>query len=200
MKKRTLTTCLLFISFFITGCQRPHPPVQPIPGALVISQNDLDTAWDETLDVLREHYFTPDRQDRRTGVIISYPTLSKQWYEFWRDDAQGRYEVAESSIHSIRRMVEVKFVPVNNQYEIQICVTVQRKSMPERQLTDSAAVITAFREGTPLTTGETQTRSRGSNWAVIGRDVKLANYLLHRLERRLPESEWVIKEPVEDRS
>jgi len=195
MKTLTLTTCCLFVFLGLVGCQRPHPPVQPPAGVLLIEKNDLDCAWDETVEVLREHYFTPDRLDRRSGTIISHPTLSKQWFEFWRDDTQGWYEVTESSIHSMRRIVEVKFVPVKNRYEIQLCVTVQRKNGPERQVTTSSGALMAFREGTPLTTGEMVRGRRASTWVVVGEDVKMANYLLQRIERRLPASEWTYKSP-----
>lgn len=172
----------------IVGCNRPHPPVQPPAEVLVINQGRIDDVWDETLDVLREHYFIPDRQDRRAGTIVTYPTLSKQWFEFWRDDAQGEYEVAESSIQSIRRQVEVKFVPVKDKYEVRFCVHVQRKNQPARQITDSAAVIMAFRDRTPLVTGELAD-PRDVVWVDVGEDTKLANYLLQRLERRIPSVE-----------
>ncbi|MFA5864625.1 MAG: hypothetical protein WC975_08040 [Phycisphaerae bacterium] len=190
MKKNALTTCVIFIGLFIYGCQNPHAPVQPASGAVVINKAEFDTAWEETIDVLREHYFVPDRQDRRAGLIVSYPALSRQWFEVWRDDVQGTYEKTESSIHSIRRTAQVKFVPVKEKYQIQISILLQRKSQPERQITTASGTILAFRDKAPLVSGQNIPKSEAVTWTQVGEDVKLANYLLHRLERRLPESQW----------
>jgi hypothetical protein len=186
MKCKALTSGVVVLVALLVGCNRPHPPVEPPVEVLVIDKDRIDDVWDETLDVLREHYFIPDRQDRRAGLIVSYPTLSKQWFEFWRDDAQGCYEVAESSLQSIRRTVEVRFVPVKNGYEVRFNVIVQRKNQPERQITSASATIMAFRDKSPLTTGDRVTRGTGVIWVTVGEDTKLANYLLHRLERRVP--------------
>jgi len=189
MNQKSLMLMTVFTGIILAGCNQPHPPVQPPPQALRIDKDLLDDAWDEALEVLREHYFIPDRQDRRAGLIVTYPTNSKQWFEFWRDDAQGGYEVAESSIHNVRRLVEVRFVPAGGQYEIRVCVRVQRKSQPPIQITDSAGTLLAFRDRAPLMTGETPNRASIISWVGIGEDVKLANYLLRRIERRLPESD-----------
>lgn len=177
------------IVLVFTGCQRPVSPPQPAPMALVVEKGEYDLAWDETLDVLHEHYFIPDRQDRRDGLILTHPTLSKQWFEFWRDDAQGSYDVCESSMHSIRRIVRVKFVPQGEQVAIQLAVRVQRKNQPQRQVTTSSGSFQVFRDRVPLTeTGQAADRTDIVTWNDLGQDVKLANYLLERIERRLPES------------
>jgi hypothetical protein len=181
------------IVLVFTGCQRPVPPPEPAPMTLVVQKGEYDLAWDETLDVLNEHYFIPDRQDRRDGLIITYPSLSKQWFKFWRDDAQGSYDVCESSMHSIRRIVRVKFIPQGERVEIQLTVTIQRKSQPQRQVTTSSGAFQVFRDRVPLVeTGEAAQRSEIITWNDLGKDVRLANYLLEKIERRLPESQMTV--------
>jgi hypothetical protein len=186
------TLRFLAISGFVlmlSGCQRPVPPAEPEPQALMVEKDQYDLAWDETLEVLNEHYFIPDRQDRRAGLVVTHPTLSKQWFEFWRDDAQGSYQVCESSMHSIRRIVSVKFVPIGDRVQIQLTVDIERKNQPQRQITTSSGSFQAFREQLPLVeTGQAADRSDVVTWMNIGQDVKLANYLLERIELRLPES------------
>jgi len=184
-----MTTCLIPFLVGLVGCQQPHPPSEPSPETLLIQKGDIDMAWDQTLDVLREHYFIPDRQDRRAGLIVSYPDLSKQWFEFWRDDAQGNYEVAESSLHTVRRTVEVRFVPVKDKYEIKVCVLVHRKSEPGRQITSSSGAYMAFRDNVPLVTGDTPKRKNVLQWVFVGEDTRMENYLIRRIERRLPNAE-----------
>jgi hypothetical protein len=179
-----------------TGCQRPVPPPQPAPMALVVEKGEYDLAWDETLDVLNEHYFIPDRQDRRDGLIVTYPTLSKQWFEFWRDDAQGSYDVSESSLQSIRRIVRVKFISEGERVQIQMAVTIQRKNQSQRQVTTSSGAFQVFRDRVPLVeTGQAADRSDIVTWNDMGQDVKLANYLLERIERRLSDSQMTAATP-----
>jgi hypothetical protein len=196
MRFLVFTVCVLMLA----GCQKPVPPTQPEPMSLVVQKDQYDLAWDETLDVLYEHNFVPDRQDRRAGLIVTFPTLSKQWFEFWRDDAQGSYDVWESSLHSIRRTVQVKFTPQGDRVSIQIAVNIQRKNQPQKQITTSSGTLQAFRDQVPLVdTGRAASREDIIDWIDLGKDVKLANYLLERIERRLPESTMATStQPVEN--
>ena len=197
MKNFTRTFCyviLLLVSLAILGCQSTQScnQAEPLPQSLVIASDQMDIAWDETLEVLSEHYFTPDRQDRREGVIVTFPSLSKQWFEFWRDDAQGCYNVAESSINSIRRIATITFAAEGKNVVISAKVAVQRKNQPQRQITTSSGSFQVFRDRTPLVvTGQNTEKVDVVSWVDIGEDVRQANYLLERIERRLPESTWM---------
>jgi hypothetical protein len=122
-RTRQLDLCFLLICFVCisailvcVGCSKSRYDSSSKIGmeGLVIADDDYDAAWDEIVEVLREHYFIPDRQDRRTGIIITHPSVSQQWFEFWRDDTRGWYQWAESSLHTIRRIVEVRFIPKDN--------------------------------------------------------------------------------------
>ena len=157
---------------------------------LVIADDDYDAAWDEIVEVLREHYFIPDRQDRRTGIIITHPSVSQQWFEFWRDDARGWYQWAESSLHTIRRIVEVRFIPKdNNKIEIRVKVKVQRKNQLQRQVTSSSGALQAFRQDVPTYMGQSMKSSEMAEWTDLGEDVKLEQYLLAQIHKRLINAE-----------
>ncbi len=189
--------CIFFISVVIislAGCSSSTSKAasEPKPIALIIPADELDPAWDEIVEVLREHYFIPDRQDRRTGIIITRPTVSQQWFEFWRDDAQGWYQWAESSLHTMRRIVEVHFMKAGkDKIEIKVKVHVQRKNQPQRQITTSSGVIQAFRDTIPIYTGATPKSSKIVQWTDIGEDKLLEKYLLELIHRRLTDAESV---------
>ncbi len=196
MKRFTQIICLMVlfsVMILVFGCQKQvckGPPPQPTQEALLIPGEDMDLAWDETLEVLREHYFIPDRQDRREGLIISDPDLSKQWFEFWRDDAIGCYDIAESSLQSIRRTAIVTFVPMGKEIQIRLEINVQRKNQPQRQITTASGSFQVFRDQIPLVaTGQPMSRGDVVSWVDIGKDIRLSNYLLSRIERRLPHAQ-----------
>ncbi len=188
--------CIIFgLMLIVAGCQQAKIADKGVsPKGLLIASDDLDSAWDEIIDVLREHSFIPDRQDMRAGIIVTSPTVSKQWFEFWRDDAQGAYQWAESSMHTIRRIVTVRFTPVKDKkIRIDVSVKVQRKCLPQRQITSSSGVIRAFRENIPTYTGETPKTSKVVSWVNLGGDKKLSCYLLKRIHQRLPQAEVITK-------
>ncbi len=188
--------CLIAASIagLFSGCSssRDNRATSEPISALIIPADDYDSAWDEIVEVLREHYFIPDRQDRRTGIIVTLPSVSKQWFEFWRDDAIGFYQIAESSLHTIRRIVEVRFTPKGkNSIEIKIKVTVQRKNQPQRQATTASGAIQAFRENVPTYSGKAMKTSQMAEWTDLGEDIKLEQYLLTQIYKRLQEAKPV---------
>ena len=98
-------------SCLVIGC---HAPAQPTgPTEIVLRVPDYDAFMDASLSVLRFHEFPPDRVDRARGLIVSEPTTSAQWFEWWRADAPGGYQLLESSLHTIRRVVTVHVEPVD---------------------------------------------------------------------------------------
>ena len=94
-----------------TGCQAPAQPTGPTEIVLHIA--DYEAFVDTSLSLLRRYDFPPDRVDRTRGLIISHPTTSAQWFEWWRVDAPGRYQTLESSLSTIRRIVTVNVEPLD---------------------------------------------------------------------------------------
>lgn len=165
------------------------------PASVGITKDGFDQAWDETLDVLREYNFEPDRQDVRAGVITTFPVVSQQWFEFWRADAQGWDQWLESSLHLLRRWVEVRFQPAPDGYTMLLTVYIERKSQPERQATTASGALQIYREKLPIYTGETLKADEAVRWIAVGYDGRLAEYLLSQIENRLsPETVSVVAE------
>jgi len=184
--KIALYTLCIGLAVLAVGCQRPTWDIATPTPRLTVNKDAFDVSWDETLDVLCDHNFEPDRQDVRAGIITTYPTVSAQFFEFWRADAQGFYPWLESSLHTIRRWAEVRFVPVDGRFTIEVIVHVERKSQPERQVTSSTGSLQVFREDLPTYTGEKVSGKKAERWVDLGTDRRLEKYLLEKICRRLP--------------
>lgn len=92
------------------GCAKHTTPLAP-PREMTAAERNFEAVWQGSRDVLRKYYFSLDRQDRRAGIITTEPMVGKHWCEFWRHDSVSRTDVAESTIQSIYRVVEVRIEP-----------------------------------------------------------------------------------------
>jgi hypothetical protein len=141
----------------------------------------LDSAATE----LRSRDFPIKRIDPQKGVLVSGPATSQQWLEFWRRDALGAYQLTESSIHTIRRIVTVRLdeQPAASPDECRVSVEVdkERFSAPERQVTTASGALAVFSEHLPTVEGEMGPRSAGAHWVPLGRDPLLEADLLQKL-------------------
>jgi hypothetical protein len=99
--------------WLVTGCQAPAPPTGPTEMTLHVA--DYEAFFDASLSTLRLYDFPPDRVDRVRGLIVSHPTTSGQWFEWWRVDSRGGYQTLESSLHTMRRIVTVNIEPAGAQ-------------------------------------------------------------------------------------
>lgn len=101
-------SCALIVAavLSLTGCQRPNPPVEPTLSRITVA--DYESFVDRTITLLRERDFIPQVVDRQRGLIVTRPTVCRQWYEIWRDDPQDAYHVLEASLHTVRSIVTVR--------------------------------------------------------------------------------------------
>jgi hypothetical protein len=187
---------ILFVAllFGLGGCHTP--PQATGPTDMVLRIPDREAFLDAALTVLREQDLPPERVDWERGVAVSRPTTSGQWFEFWRGDSRGGYQLFESSIHTMRRVATVRIEPVtaegtSDEYRLSIQVDKGRYSAPERQVTTASGALAIYNERLPTTEGLRGAESRGAHWVPLGRDVLLEAYLLDKIAARLPEVEPV---------
>ncbi|MBP7745176.1 MAG: hypothetical protein KA383_03515 [Phycisphaerae bacterium] len=102
---------LLAVVAALAGCQAPTEPSGPTE--LVLRIPDYERFVDASLSVLRQYDLPPSRVDRPRGLIVSQPTTSAQWFEFWRVDAPGGYQSLEASLHTTRRVVTIQIRPLD---------------------------------------------------------------------------------------
>lgn len=199
---------IIGVGLLAGGCQAPPQPTGPTE--LVLQISDYDRFVDDTVSFLRQCDFPPDYVDRATGVIISKPATSAQWFEPWRVDSPGGYQTIESSLHTMRRVVTVSIaaegassagaesqpamLASGAQYRVAVQVDKARHSAPERQVTTASGALAIYSERLPTTEGLRGARSRGEAWVPLGRDGLLEAYLLARLADLPPASQVDVTE------
>ncbi len=187
------------------GCQAPQPPTGPTAAVLEIS--DYERFFDATLTTLRRYDLPPDRVDRIAGLIVSEPTTSAQWFELWRVDAPGGYQLLESSLHTVQRTVTVTLerddgrsagAPeptaaeaeeppiISGRYRVTVKVDKARRVSPERQITLASGALAIYSERVPTVEGERGPKSRHVQWVPLGRDGLLEAWLLEQIEKASP--------------
>ncbi len=181
----------------LTGCHAP--PTASGPTELVVHVSDREVLMERVATLLRERDFAPQRFDTHEGLIVSKPSTSQQWFEFWRHDAIGAYQLFEASIHTIRRIVTVHFrtLPDDPQAcQVQIEVAKQRYSAPERQVTTSSGALGIYSERLPTTRGRLERKADVEHWVSLGRDVLLERYLADLIARAAERSETASAAPA----
>ena len=179
-------TSLIIALGAICGCQVSPQPTGPTTMQLRIS--DPDAFFDSAMTLLRERDFEPKTVDRREGMLVTSPTTGQQWFEFWRSDSRGGYQLLESSLHTIRRYVVVTLRPAPNaegtsaggNYELMVEVQKQRYSAPERQIATASSALAIYSERLPTTEGLRAAHSAGAHWVPLGRDQQLELALLDK--------------------
>ena len=102
------------------------------------AQGDYDAVWGACLQVLRDYQFRVDRQDRREGLITTFPMTGKSWFELARKDAATFRDGLESSLQTIYRKAEVHITTDDRQtYRTRVRVAVSRSDRPYLQITNA---------------------------------------------------------------
>lgn len=186
------------------GCQTPAPPAGPT--ALTLRIPDYERFVDETLTILRERDFRPDRVDRERGIIVAGPTTSAQWFEFWRGDTPGGYDTLESSLHTIRRTVTVDIEWIGDgrpaaaprqpgpaapggdeRYRVSVQVDKARYNTVGRQVTTASGALAIYNENLPTEEGLRRATAADAVWVPLGRDALLEGALLARIVDATPD-------------
>jgi len=178
--------CMLSVSLCGPGCVS-----QTGPGRLTVrleNRQEYLQFWRQCVDTVRSFGFRLDRVDPSAGVITTYPETSKQWFEFWRRDVQGADELLEASLHTVRRKLAVRVTPAGepHRYRVTAEATVERLSLPERQVTASSAALQAFGSRLPTAEGEIEGPQARGHWVLLGRDGRLERAVLGEILRRWP--------------
>ena len=201
--KGTLLPMLLM--FILSGCSNqsrtPTPDRSAARSRFAVTR---PAAMEIAEAVLTRMYFTIDKFDPNSGVIITRPLPGAQFFEFWRNENIGTKNWINSNLHSIRRTVEINFVPSpaysvlrkeskelgtqnsERRTKISCTVKIQRLSMPARQVTSSARAYEMFSRSNPtlqrLQLNPEQERKMA--WVDMGTDTELEREIVKRIEKQ----------------
>ncbi len=186
-KKITIVAILLPLIAF-SGCatQTVDSP-QPV---MIKSVNKIRT-MEIAEDVLKSMRFTIEKADTEKGIIKTKPLRGAQLFEFWRKDNASIAATAESSIHSIQRIVHLNIVQGRDTVMLDCQVNIRRLSLPENDeitQTRSAALFTSSSQKMQrLRINPEQARSMER--IDLGQDPALETKILQLIQKRISGSE-----------
>jgi len=177
---------MIVMWFVVAGCRAPVQPDAPTQAACqVADEQGFGVLWASCVDVLRKHRFRIDRSDLRAGVITTMPETSQSVVEFWRRDVATAYDLAESTLHTVRRSAVIHIVPSEDRSEYSVDVTVNREcfDMAERQINNAAGAPRVFSVSMP-TTRRRRAKAEEIRWLPDGRDGAMESRLLAKIMAR----------------
>jgi hypothetical protein len=133
------------------------------PPTATVDSQDFQKLWTSCEDVARDFLFRLDRQDYRSGILTTRPMVSGQWFEPWRRDNRRAYDVAESSIATIRRTITFEFTKEGDGWQVAPKVLVERQDISEKRITS----VVRYRNVFAAPVG-TRTRPYGTRESDLG--------------------------------
>jgi hypothetical protein len=171
----------------LVGCAAPSRHTGTTRDPVAVVAPGFDASFDACLDVARSLHFVVERQDRRGGVITTEPMTGAQWFEPWRRELRTNFDVAESSLSTVRRILRFEIEREGESFRITPTATVQRLVLLESRISNAALYRIVHRPGDPRNTPEAD---RGvalpsTYWYDVGRDEQLEMALARGIEERL---------------
>lgn len=176
------------------GCQTARP-IHTQVDVRLDDEEAYRQFWLHVIRSVRHFGYDLDRADPAAGVITTHPVTSKQWFEFWRNDTLAADQVAQASLHTIRRHIRLTVQPTGNgEYRVDAIVNVERQEGPEQQITTAVNALQAFNPKTRGRYPADVTGEAGTYWEDLGRDPVLEAALIKQIAR-WPGAKVVIPTP-----
>ncbi|NLF30171.1 MAG: hypothetical protein GX591_04695 [Planctomycetes bacterium] len=167
----------------LAGCAPTPPPAAPQP-RIAATAEDYQTLIDAVERTLQDYFFTIDLIDRREGLIETLPLTGMGWGEPWRRDAATQWDLAESTLQTIYRQVQVRIVPdAGDAYSLRVRVAVSRASRPGPRITNVSQAYGLFQLNRGLR-AEPRTEEVRRMWEPVplGEDRTLAMFIRRDIE------------------
>jgi hypothetical protein len=158
------------------------------PAVASASGDDYDRLWNAAEQAARDDLFPIDRRDYRGGVLTTEPVISKQFFEFWRNDAVTVNALARSSLQTIRRSIHFEFVrKKGGGWSVTPKVIVEEFSTVGRRPTYVGAYQSISDPGGTVGSIEADQGIylTAQYWFAIGRDHPLERKLAQAIQRRM---------------
>jgi hypothetical protein len=160
------------------------------PPAAAVSHGDFGRLWKASRRAIVSRSFTVDRVDLRGGVMTTFPQVSRQFFEVWRNDVGTLPAALESSLSTVRRSVRIDIRRRDDgAYEAVPKVVVEKYAQSERRITSVARYAEVFALD-PLQQGSRERDRFGADlplayWYALGRDTKLEEQIAADVKRDL---------------
>lgn len=162
------------------------------PAAASVASEDFDKLWRACRWAVVSRSFRIDRVDFRDGLMTTFPQVSKQPFEFWRNDVGSFPAVLESTLATVRRSVRVEVRRrEDGSFEAIPKVVVERYSQTEHRVTSVARyaelfILDPYNEAA-------REHGRGADlppayWYALGRDTELEKQIARDVRHDLSRS------------
>ena len=160
------------------------------PADIHVSAADFDKLWNACRDAVQTDGFLTDRTDFREGILTTMPLVSKQFYEFWRNDVVDLYGLTQSSLGTMRRTARFDIRRLDDgTYQATPRVVVERFTSVEKRITSVAQYRQVFaltQQDLELSAEEQdQAQIAPQYWYAVGRDHALERQLANSVQARL---------------
>ncbi len=158
------------------------------PDVASVGCGNFDSLWKTAFDVARDDHFMIDRTDFRTGLLTTQPMISKQPFEFWRNDVVDGHSMVQSALGTVRRTIQFHLSrEPDGGYRCIPKVLVERESLAEHRITSVTEYHDIFSSTRQLSERDTDfgTPVVIEYWYAIGRDPALEKDLARRIQTRL---------------
>jgi len=119
------------------------------------------------------------------GWIRTHPTIGSSVLEPWRKDSTPGYEKLHSSLQTIRRLAEVRVIPVANGYSIDVKVYKELEDMPQPEHSTINAVQLRHDSSLDIYDNNAFDAPINRGWIPLGRDFNLEQKILANIQSRI---------------
>jgi hypothetical protein len=189
----------VLLAAVVSGCASGPSLVEPSGNPVLVShQNpmvvpgrDPQCVWETIADVVDDYFRIKQEEPARLvgqvvteGRLETFPEVASTIFEPWRHDSADTYEKVESTLQSIRRRAQVRMVPGEGGFWIEVAVFKELEDV--RQPAHASAGAATFRNDSSLTrvvstVGEQEATA---GWILMGRDPALEQRILAQLHER----------------
>lgn len=161
--------------------------------AIFIPVANEDYAWEVIVDVV-DDYFRIEQENRvqmvgnvmTEGRIDTFPQIGATVLEPNHFDSVGRWNLAESTFQSVRRKGEVRVVPQQGGYMVDIAVYKEFEDLPRPENSTAGAASFRFDNSLSSRLDEEVSRTRLSPfWIPMGRDCEIETQMLLEIQERI---------------
>ncbi len=182
MSKQVICWTLVTLICLLSGCAQKQVKK---PEPVCLAGTDMNSAMERVEMVLLRMKFIVVKSDPTIGYMRTKPLPGGQFFEIWRKDNRDGYSSAMANLHSIQRTAELNFMQRNDLLCIDCNVTIERLSIPEKEIDSSARAYTMFSKSKETTQNLTlnKEQQKKMDWVNLGEDNNLAKYILDKINK-----------------
>ncbi|MGA2914852.1 MAG: hypothetical protein ABSE89_02375 [Sedimentisphaerales bacterium] len=181
MSKQVIIWALFTAICLFSGCTQKQVNHEPVCLAGV----DVNSAMERVEKVLLKLKFFVVKADPTIGYMRTNSLPGSQFFEIWKRDNRDGYSIAMSNLSSIRRTAELNFMQNNDLLCIDCNVTIERLSIPEKEIDSTARAYTMY-TGSNETTANLRLNPKQQkmmDWINLGEDSNFEKYILGKINK-----------------